>query len=121
MAYRLMKDDRTIADDWSLLTGALGCHDTLGDPEMTHGRDFILHERSVYELVRDQLSVAQRAELDRVDAHWRANADAFNADFAAFHARENRATALEGMVEDEAGNTPRIPRDHWWWRPIEEA
>ncbi len=120
MAFRLTDDKKTIPEGYSLLIGALGCYDTLGDADMSWGRDATLHERSAYELVRDQLDDAQRAELDLVDAYWRANAAAFNEDFAAFHFHENKKTALTGFVEDENGEVPPIPRSHWWWRPIEE-
>lgn len=119
MAFRLINDNKTLVEGWSLLVGALGCYDTLGADDCSWGRDAALHERSAYEMVRDQLTPDQQAELDQVDEFWRANAAAFNKDFGTFHVREDRAAALEGYVEDDQGETPPIPRSHWWWRPIE--
>lgn len=105
--------------EWgSLLSGALGCYDTIGDPHFDRDRDETLHERSACEFIREQFTDEQRAELDQIDAYWRANAKKFNDDFAVMHIRGNRATELEGFVEDENGATPVIPRTHWWWWPI---
>ena len=119
MAFQLTPGDNTIAWKVELTGGPLSCFDTLGDPDFDMDRDFLLHRRSALELVRDQLSDAQRAELDQVDAHWRENAEAFNADFALDHNQEELETALEGFVQDGRGETPRVPQTHWWWRPIE--
>lgn len=105
----------------TLLWGMFGCYDTIGDPDFDLDRDECLHKRSAYEFVRADLDDAQRAELDQVDAFWRANAAAFNADFAPWHNRANRATELKGFVADEAGKVPEIPPDHWWWWPLDEA
>ncbi|MFS4437865.1 hypothetical protein ACMA5I_06605 [Paracoccaceae bacterium GXU_MW_L88] len=120
MAFRMMGIEKIAAANETLLTGFLGCYDTLGDPDYEYDRDFTLHERSAYELVREQLTDDQRAELDKVDAHWRDHAKAFNEDFAIEHNQEDRETALYGFVRDEEGRTPAIPRGHWWWRPIED-
>lgn len=105
----------------SLLTGTFGCYDTIGDPAFDYDRDECLHERSAYELIRDQLTDAQRAELDQVDAYWRANPAAFNAAFQAWHWYADRDTELTGFVEDADGKVPPIPASHWWWTPIEET
>jgi hypothetical protein len=120
MAYRIFGVKPEDLAGQSLLTGMFGCYDTIGDPAFDYDRDETLHERSAYELVRDQLTVDQQTELDKVDAYWQANAKDFNADFAVFHFQENKQTALTGFVMDEDGNVPPIPRAHWWWRPIEE-
>lgn len=119
MAYRLTGVTRPPEEWGALLEGALSCYDTIGDPDYDADRDELLHQRSAFELVRDQLTETQRAELDQVDAHWQSNPEAFNADFAIFHFQEDRATALAGFTEDDRGNVPEIPRDHWWWKPIE--
>jgi len=103
-----------------LLAGMFGCYDTIGDADFDLDRDECLHERSAYELVRDHLTEDQRAELDKVDAYWIAHPEAFNAAFAVFHFQENKATALKGFVQDERGDVPPIPRNHWWWRPIDK-
>lgn len=103
----------------TLLLGMFGCYDTIGDPDFDMSRDETLHMRSVYEFLRDELDEAQRAELDRVDAFWRARPKEFNADFEAFHYRADKKTELKGFVQDENGNTPEIPAEHWWWWPLE--
>lgn len=120
MAYKIFGLDKMVGENQSLLEGMFGCYDTIGDPTFDLDRDECLHERSAYELVRDQLTDAQRAELDKVDAYWKAHPKDFNADFAVFHFQEDKTTALTGIVEDENGDVPPIPRGHWWWRPIEE-
>lgn len=119
MAYRIIGLERLVENNSTLLTGALGCFDTLGDASFDLDRDETLHERSSYELVREQLTADQIAELEQIDVHWRANAAAFNADFAVFHFQEDKEAALRGFVQDERGDTPAIPRGHWWWRPID--
>ena len=118
MAYRVFGLEPSAFRGATLLTGMFGCYDTIGDPDYDMDRDETLHERSAYEFVRDQLSPEQIAELDQVDAFWRAHPEAFNADFRLLQAWENKTTALEGFVEDEHGQTPAIPRAHWWWWPI---
>jgi len=119
MAFRLTGATRSPKEWGSLLEGPLACYDTLGDPGWDYDRDELLHERSAYELVRDQLTLEQQAELDQVDAHWRANAKEFNGDFALWHHQEDKRAALAGFVEDGDGDVPPIPRSHWWWRPLE--
>jgi len=121
MAYRIFGLNPSDLAGETLLTGMFGCYDTIGDPDFAMDRDEALHERSAYELVREQLTPEQQGELDQVDAYWRANAVAFNTDFALWHHQENKTTALTGFLEDERGNVPPIPRSHWWWRPIEEV
>lgn len=120
MAYKIPEITKPPAEWGSLLTGMFGCYDTIGDPDFDMSRDETLHERSAYEFIREQLTDAQRVELDQVDAFWRAHAAEFNADFATLHFQEDKQTALTGFVEDENGETPAIPASHWWWRPIEE-
>lgn len=105
----------------TLLWGMFACYDTIGDPDYDMDRDETLHMRSAYEFIRDQLTDEQRAELDKVDAFWRARPVAFNADFAPWHYRGNKKTELAGFVEDEAGKVPEIPPSHWWWWPLDEA
>lgn len=120
MAYKLGRGSKLIELDVAIIETKLNCYDTLDDDDFEWDRDFHLHNRSALELVRDQLSDAQRGELDNVDAHWQANAKAFNRAFATEHHQHRRATALAGFVEDGSGKTPPIPRTHWWWQPIEE-
>lgn len=110
-------------EEWgSILVGALGCYDTITDTEddWQWDRDQTLHNRSKYEFIREQLTDAQRTELDQVDSFWRAHPKEFNEAFGIFHYQSNKKTALTGFVEDENGETPAIPASHWWWRPIEE-
>ncbi|MEG9884440.1 MAG: hypothetical protein V6Z86_07470 [Hyphomicrobiales bacterium] len=118
MAYRLTGTNRTITENIPLLSGMFACYDTIGDPSFDMDRDETLHERSAYEFVRGQLSPEQIAELDKVDAYWRAHPKEFNEDFKIIQGWEDRKTALEGFVEDEDGKVPAIPRSHWWWWPI---
>lgn len=120
MAFRLTDVKVQPANQGTLLIGMFGCYDTIGDPDYDMDRDETLHERSSYEFVRDQLTPEQQAELDQVDAFWRANVAAFNKDFALLHAYEDKKTAMEGWVEDERGQPPEIPRTHWWWWPLEK-
>lgn len=101
--------------------GGLSCYDTLDDPDFYYDRDFLLHYRSALEFVRDQLSASQLAELDAVDAHWRAHAALFNRAFGIQHGRGNHKNALQGFVQDEGGKAPEIPADHWWWQPLPEG
>lgn len=120
MAFRLV-DTPIPPQEWgTLLTGMFGCYDTIGDSDFDMDRDETLHERSRYEFVRDQLTAAQQAELDVVDAFWKANRAAFNVDFARLHANEDKRTAMTGWIEDENGRVPPIPRSHWWWWPLEQ-
>lgn len=119
MAYKLGRGNKTVEWGATIKDGMLACYSRIGDPDFDWELDHLLHNRSALEFVRDRLSDAQRAEIAEVDAHWRANADAFNTCFAAEHTAR-RADKLDGFVEDQDGNTPAVPRDHWWWRPIED-
>jgi hypothetical protein len=121
MAFQLEPADRTIRENISLIESALTCYHRIGDTSFDLDRDELLHERSAFEFVRDQLSDAQRAELDVVDAYWRDNSANFNTDFACFHARKDMENELLGFIADDKGITPPIPRSHWWWWPIMEA
>lgn len=119
MAFRLTGGGKPPGERGTLLIGMFGCYDTIGDPDFDMDRDETLHERSRYEFIRDQLTPEQQAELDQVDAFWRANVEAFNKDFALFHAFEDKKIAMKGWIEDDKGRVPEIPRSHWWWWPIE--
>jgi len=120
MAYKIYGLTAEEFGPGTLLEGMLGCYDTIGDPDFDYDRDETLHERSAYEFIRDQLTSEQQAELDQVDAYWRAHPKEFNADFGVWHHQADKKTELAGFVEDENGETPPVPRGHWWWRPIEE-
>lgn len=120
MAYRLIFAEYTLEGDSLLDSAPLNCFDTLGDDSFSHDRSGMLAERSAFEMVRDQLDDAQRAELDMIDDFWRTNADAFNRDFRLQQAFLDRTTILSGMVVDAKGKVPEIPRSHWWWWPIKE-
>lgn len=122
MAYRLLGVD-PLGDDIikagvSITDRVLSCYDTIGDPSFDMDRDFILHTRSALEFARVRLLPKQQADLDEIDAYWRAHPKEFNEDFKIIQGWEDRKTALEGFVEDEQGKVPAIPRSHWWWWPI---
>lgn len=117
MAFRL-KNHSVVEHDLPLIEYGLASYDTLDDPKFDLDWDGLLQRRSALELVRDQLSDAQRAQLDMVDTHWQANAAAFNRAFGVEHHQHRRETALAGFVTDDKGEVPPIPRGHWWWRPI---
>lgn len=122
MAYRVLDEVGPPADWGSLLGRILVFWDTIGDPDFDPGiggRDDLLEDRSKLEFVREQLTDAQRAELDQVDKHWKANAKAFNEDFKMFHGARARREAMDGLVEGEDGKVPSIPEAHWWWWPLE--
>lgn len=119
MAYRIPGVTKQPEEWGTLLTGMLGCYDTITDPDYEYDRDETLHERSACELIREQLTEAQRAELDQIDAFWKAHPEAFNQAFAVFHHQEDKAVALAGFIEDQRGDVPPVPRSHWWWRPVE--
>lgn len=116
-----------IDDDLSITVYLMPCFDTLDDPEFDEDRDELLQHRSALELVRDQLSDAQRAELDEIDRHWRADPHLFNLAFAKDHAlaadpdRLDWVTALCGYVADATGHAPEVPASHWWWNPLPEV
>lgn len=119
MAIQLVSEDLTIVDDVSLIEARLSTFDTLDDASFDdYDRDFLLTNRSAMEFVRDQLSVRQVAELDEIDAHWRANPADFNAAFVIWH-RKTSLRTVEGLVVDDGGAAPEIPVSHWWWRPLD--
>lgn len=121
MAFRLLIEQDALYPESSLLASVpLNVFDTIGDDDWSHDRDEMLAARSAFELVREQMTDAQRAELDRVDAYWRDHAQAFNESFKLDHAFADRKRALEGWIEDEHGEVPEVPAAHWWWKPIEE-
>lgn len=111
---------KTFDTKHSIIMYGMQCYDTLDDDDFEWDRDHLLHRRSALEFIRDRLSDAQRAELDQIDAHWRAHAKAFNRAFANEHFRHKPKTVLTGFVTDEAGRVPPVPADHWWWHPIED-
>ena len=125
MAYTLTGIDplghAIIATGASIKNRVLSCYDTIGDPDFDMSRDEMLHIRSALELARDQLTLDQQAELDGIDAYWRANAKDFNADFGVFHFQEDKHAALKGFIEDEHGEAPPIPRSQWWWKEVEHS
>lgn len=121
MAYKLGAGDRRIKDDISLLVDGLQCYDDIADPNFDMSMDELLHERSAFEFVRDQLSDEQRLELDVVDSYWKAHASDFNDTFARWHrlSPEAKKNEMVGFIQDENGAVPSIGRSHWWWWPIE--
>ena len=109
--------------------GELSCYDTIGGREDVYGEakywtfdwDELLHLRSTYEFLQDQLTHEQHQDLTEVvDAYWREHPKEFNEAFAELHYREDKKVAMQGWIKDEAGNTPAIPRSHWWWWPLKE-
>ncbi len=122
MAFRLKHNHETLVEgDQSPIRFGMVCYQRIADPLFDVDLDTHLEARSAWEMVRDQLSDTQRAELDTVDAYWRAHPKAFNFAFAPVHHQHRPAKALEGWVIDEAGKTPPLPPSHWWWRPLEEG
>lgn len=119
MAYRLMGYDALISDGIMPTEDGLQAHDLINDPIFDNLIDELLHERSVCEFVRELLDGEQQADLARVDAFWRDHAVEFNATFGAWHNHEARENAMSGWVQDEYRGTPKIPRSHWWWWPID--
>jgi len=106
-----------IAERMSLIKHELSFYNEL-DPEFRPDRDELLQVRSAYELQRERLSDDQRAELDKVDAYWRANAEAFNRAFNTFHYQTDRKTVLNNFANNDDGTPIAVPNDHWWWRPL---
>jgi hypothetical protein len=120
MAYELSYDD-----DPSTATDLrhdyfLGFYDLIGDDLYSHDWEWAIHQRSALEFIRDRLTDVQRAQLDEIDAFWRARPAVFNKAFGVFHHRPSART-LKGFVQDEDGKVPEIPADHWWWNPLEVA
>lgn len=124
MAYTLTGIDplghAIIATGAWIKNRVLSCYDTIDDPDFDLSRDEVLRIRSALELARDQLTPDQQAELDEIDAYWRANAEAFNADFGVFHFQGDKRAALKGFIEYDHGQAPPILRGRWYWRPIED-
>jgi len=88
----------------------------------SYDADSTLVARSALELVRDQLSKAEIAELNKVDAVWKDTPKQFNAFFSNEHACHDRTTELDGwLVDTETKAPPPIPKDHWWWWPIQDG
>jgi len=95
---------------------------------ITDGRDAwefdapeILYARSAAEFVRDDLDAEALTYIGQGDAYWKANPKAFNEFFKYEHAGKDAKTELSDSqfaLKDEHGNTPRIPRSHWWWWPL---
>lgn len=120
MAYRLIDSDGTL-NGTSVLFAGLGRYQAIMYDDSEYDLYETLEERSAFELVREQLTDEQRAELNQVDSYWRAHPERFNIAFGVQHNQIDRRVALEGYVEDADGNTPPIPRSHWWWWPIGEG
>lgn len=98
----------------------LGSFDRLEDDNYDEDWPYAIHVRSGYEFIRDRLTDAQHAQLDEIDAYWKAHPKVFNKAFTFAHFRQE-ARSLDGFVLDEAGNVPEIPPSHWWWWPLDEA
>lgn len=81
--------------------------------------DQLLAARSTFEFIRPELDQDTLTMLDACDAYWQANPKVFNAFFLYEHARKDIKIALEDWVEDENSQHPIIPKDHWWWWPVE--
>ena len=122
MAFQLTIGAAIIGvEDAEIIPRYLPTYDTLGSPEFYIEWDDILHYRSALEFVREQLTDAQRGELDTVDAHWRANAGDFNAAFGIKHNSKTPTDAMARWVVGDDGVIPEIPTSHWWWRAIDEG
>ena len=120
MAYQISHQG-IIDNNLSVVLYDLACYDTIDDGDFYYDRDELLHNRSAFEFVREQLNDAQRAELDKVDNYWKEHPIAFNEAFSAFHNarhRVNKDGDLGTWVRDENGKVPTIPRSHWWWWPL---
>ncbi|MDO5603775.1 MAG: hypothetical protein Q4G25_01305 [Paracoccus sp. (in: a-proteobacteria)] len=100
--------------DVPLIEFDMNRYDTLHDDSFDLDRDGLLKRRSACELVREQPSPSQRAELDMIDAHWRSHLAAFDYAFGVMH-QFSRKTDLAGDMTGAGGNTPAIPRSQWWW------
>ena len=125
MAYTLFENEvASDLHDEPLLIGTFGCYDMIGDRDWSYDYDDNLHWRSLCEFVRDELLPSQQAELDKVDAFWRANPKDFNRAFRMSHGESGKPfpnrKEMEGWIRDENGKIPPIPESHWWWWPIEE-
>lgn len=116
MAFQLMIGDSVIKRGVSVIDRYLPAYDTLNDPDFYIEWDDLLHYRSALEFVRDQMNADQLAELAKVDAHWQADAAAFNHAFASKH-RQPKPT-MRGWVSNGGDTAPVIPSSHWWWRPL---
>jgi hypothetical protein len=122
MAFQLV-DDLPDFNDRTLAEYVMACFDVITEDEDAWSDDWdsVLPARSALEFVRERLPQDRAAVLDRADTFWRAHPAAFNR-FSRFrHARRDVKTDLSGWVVDAEGNTPEIPRAHWWWWPLEEA
>lgn len=95
----------------------LGFYDLIADQTYDEDWPWAIHVRSAYEFIRDHLTDAQRAQLDEIDAYWRAHPAVFNEAFGFYH-HQPKARTLDGFVRDENGSVPEIPADHWWWNPL---
>ena len=106
---------------------SLSCYDTIiegewGKPEeWSYDQDELLHNRSYYEFIRNQLSDAQRKDLAMIDAFWKAHPAAFNAAFGLLINQEDKKTAMQGfgIIDTKTNQPPQIPSSHWWWRKLE--
>ena len=123
MAYTVFDGDlATDLHGEPLLIGKFAFYDRIHDEWDADDWDDALYYRSAYEFVREGLQPSQQAELDKVDAHWKANPKDFNRAFQTMLARPGKPfpkkDKLKGWVADEDGKVPPIPEEHWWWWPI---
>ena len=79
--------------------------------------------RSACEFVREHLPKAVQKDLDKIDAFWKAHPKDFNRCFGAElnQPMGEKMKALKGYVWDEDGETPEIPKSHWWWFKLDET
>lgn len=88
------------------------------DGEWSYDVDYALHARSALELTRAQLDSDARDLLAQVDGAWKSAPARFNELFGRDHREKVVKQELQGWVLVD-GKVPAIPRDHWWWSPLE--
>lgn len=111
--FEVPSPETDVRHDWFL-----GFYDVIHDDTYDEDWPWAIHHRSALELIRDKLTDAQRAQLDEIDAYWKARPEVFNKAFAYFH-HQKRERNLSGFVRYEDGTIPEIPASHWWWSPLE--
>lgn len=104
LLYYLSSYDAIVADD---------------ETAVMHEADAVLAARSCLELVRGKAGDEVNNTLNLVDAFWRDKPKEFNHLFRYHHANKDVADELDGLIKDDAGNTPKVPNSHWWWRALE--
>lgn len=84
--------------------------------------DLILPARSVVELSRDDLTEGSANVVQIFDNYASRFPQYFNSFFSLDHARFDPASALDGWLYDPTKKeVVRVPHDHWWWHPLQEA